>query len=127
MLALYAVIDTAGRFMANVQIKFFEKHILWLTLSRIVHIPLSIFIQLALSPSWLFQSDWFRILNMSVFGFTQGYATALVMMLGTQNVKPSEKQRAGIIMNFHLMGGICLGTLFAAFVMKHIPRNSDYE
>jgi hypothetical protein len=106
MLTIYAVIDTIGRYLANVWIPFNKNTVIWLTAHRIIHIPLSIFIELALPPKWLFQSDWFRILNISIFGFTQGYATALVMMLGPEQVKNTEKEKAGIIMNFHLMGGI---------------------
>ena len=126
MVTIYGVIDTIGRWLANVWIPFNRRTVIWMTLSRLIHIPLSIFIQLNLSPSWLFQSDWFRILNVSIFGFTQGYNTALIMMFGPENVKRTEKERAGILMNFHLMGGICLATLGAAFGMKHIPQYSHY-
>ena len=54
------------------------------------------------------------------------YNTALVMMLAPQNVNENEKERSGILMNFHLMGGICFGTLIAAFGMKEIPKYSNY-
>ena len=110
MVTIYAVIDFIGRWMANCFVPFTPRSLLYFTLSRLIHIPISLMIQLACSPAWLFQSDWFRILNISIFGWTQGYNTALVMMFGPEQVKNHEKEKAGIILNFHLMAGICMGT-----------------
>lgn len=126
MISLHAFIDTFGRYMASVYVAFTKDTVLYLTLSRLAHIPQSIAIQLALPPGWLFQADWFRLLNVVLFSFTQGYNTALVMMFGPQKVRDSQRERAGMIMNFHLMGGLCISAMFAAFVMKEIPQHSHY-
>ena len=127
MVTIYAVIDFIGRWQANWWVPFNPKTVIYLTLVRAIHFPLCIMIQLACPPAWLFQSDWFRILNVSIFGWTQGYNTALVMMYGPQQIKSNEKEKAGIIMNFHLMAGICLGTWIQAFGMKEIPQHSKYD
>jgi hypothetical protein len=127
MVTIYAVIDTIGRWVANYWIPFTHGNVIWMTMSRLIHIPISLLIQLAVPPNWLFSSDWFRILNISIFAYTMGYNTAVVMIFGTQKIKNTEKQRAGILMNFHLNIGQCVGTLIAAFGFNYIPQNNDYS
>jgi solute carrier family 29 (equilibrative nucleoside transporter), member 1/2/3 len=126
MVTVYAVIDTIGRWLANYWIPFTHHNVIWMTMSRLVHIPISILIQLAVPPNWLFGSDWFRLLNISIFGFTMGYNTAVVMIFGPQLIKNTEKEQAGILMNFHLWMGQCVGTLVAAFGFNYIPQLSEY-
>jgi hypothetical protein len=48
-----------------------------------------------------------------------------VMLFGPQQVISTDKERAGLIMNFHLMGGICVATAIAAFAMNHIPTEFE--
>lgn len=77
-------------------------------------------IQLASEPAWIFQSDWFRITNIWLVAATNGYNVAAVMLYGPQQVKDTDKERAGIIMNLHLLFGVCLGTMISAFGMERI-------
>lgn len=126
MITLHAVLDTFGRYLAGIWVIFSKDSVVYLTIARVVHVPLSIAIQLALSPSWLFQADWFRLVNISLFALTQGYNTSLLMIYGPQSVQDHQKEKAGMIMNFHLMGGLCTSSMLSAFVMSHIPQNSHF-
>ena len=126
MVTLNALMDTCGSYSAGLYIAFSYGSVKYLTLGRAIFIPLSIFIQLALSPSWLFQADWFRILNVTFLSFTNGYNIALVMTYGPQSVPDNQKERAGMLMNFHLMAGLCTSSMISAFLMSLIPQNSHY-
>ena len=120
MITIFNIFDTIGRFLASWVRIFTPKTLLILTLFRLVFIPTSILIQLEHSPSWLFQSDWFRITNMALFALTNGYNSTLCMIYGPSLANNLNKEKAGIIMSFNLVGGIFFGSLIASFGMNRI-------
>jgi hypothetical protein len=75
---------------------------------------------LSAEPASIFQKDWFRILNMALFSITNGYDSTLLMIYGPGFADNANKERAGIIMSFHLVGGIFFGALIASFAMDKI-------
>jgi len=120
MVTIFNLFDTIGRFAGgSIQI-FSEKTVFFLTVSRLVFIPLFVLIQLDSHPLWIFSSDWFRILNMAVFSITNGYNSTLTMIFGPSLAKEPDKERAGLIMSFHLVGGIFFGSLIASFAMDKV-------
>lgn len=120
MITIFSFGDTIGRFLAD-KIKIFTPYTIgFFTSGRLVFIATSVLIQLKCNPGWLFQSDWFKILHIWLVAATNGYNAAAAMLMGPQQVRDVDKERAGMIMNFHLIGGVCIGTLFAAFVMDKI-------
>ncbi len=46
-------------------------------------------------PKWLFDSDWFKILNTFWLGLGNGVLGTLIMILGPYKVSNSESERAG--------------------------------
>jgi len=122
MIASFNVFDTIGRFAGGYYHLFTPKTIFVLSISRLIFIPTFVLIQLKASPSWLFSSDWFRFVNMFLFAFTNGYNSTLCMIFGPMIVKNSLKERAGLIMSFHLVGGIFVGALIASFAMDKVPH-----
>jgi len=69
-----------------------------------------------------FYWDWFIILNMGLFAFSNGYNSTLNMIFGPMNVKDEHKEKAGMIMAFHLVGGIFAGSLVALLLgMVNFP------
>jgi equilibrative nucleoside transporter 1/2/3 len=120
MITIFNVFDTIGRFLpAKIQL-FTPNTVFALSISRLIFIPLCVLIQLSSSPSGIFQSDWFRIMNMAVFAITNGYASTLLMMFGPSMVEDHELERTGIIMGTHLVGGIFFGSVIASFAMVEI-------
>lgn len=63
------------------------------------------------SPTWLFDSDWFKILNIVVLGLGNGLLGTMLMMLGPYKVSFGESERAGQIMAFHMTLGRGLGSM----------------
>lgn len=122
MITLFTLGDTLGRAMVNVWRPFNEKTIVFLTVGRAIFIFTGIAVQLCMSPAWIFQSDWFRIINMLLFAVMNGYNISLIMLFGPQRVKTLDKERAGLIMNFNLIGGVCLGCFLAAVGMDKLPK-----
>jgi len=70
MVTLFSIGDTFGKVMVGIWRPLKANQLIYLTVGRVVLIPIAIFIQLSFAPSWLFQSDWFIIINMLVFSAT---------------------------------------------------------
>lgn len=120
MITIFSFGDTIGRFLAGPIQIFNSKTMNFLTYGRVIFVASAILIQKKSGPAWLFQADWFKILHIWIFAATNGYNMAAVMLLGPQRVQKVDKERAGLIMNFHLIVGVCVGAFFAAFVMNKI-------
>lgn len=109
MITFFNTFDTIGRFLGGSYQLFTPNTVIILTLVRLIFV--FTFIMIGLNK--LFQSDWFRIVNMALFAFTNGYNSTLLMIYGPTGVQNEHKERAGIIMSFHLVGGIFAGSLVA--------------
>lgn len=120
MISIFSFGDTVGRALAKPLRVFGPKTIIFFTVGRLIFIATAILVQKNIEPSWLFGSDWFRIVNIWLFAATNGYNTAAVMLLAPEQVKDKDKERVGLIMSFHLIAGVCLATPFAAFLMVKI-------
>lgn len=57
---------------------------------------------------------------MTLFALTNGYNSNTAMILGPMQVKPALREKAGLLMNIHLVGGIFGGSIIATFVMVHV-------
>lgn len=126
MITIFSSGDSIGRYLAGVKQLFSHKTIIILSLARWIFFITSILIEVAVQPSFLFKSDWFRIVNMFLVSTTNGYVVSLIMMYGPQVVPQKDKERAGMVMNFYLIGGVVFGATIAAFGMSEIPQNHTY-
>ena len=120
MITIFNLFDTIGRFTGGSFQVLSPGTVFSLTVLRLIFIPTSVLVQLSSNPTWIFNSDWFRILNMALFAFSNGYNSTLLMIYGPQFADENSKERAGILMSFHLVGGIFFGSLIASFGMKEI-------
>ena len=121
IITVFNIFDTIGRFLGGPYQFFTPRTLFILTVSRLIFIPLLVLIQLSATPHGIFKSDWFRIVNMALFAFTNGYNSTLAMIFGPSLVGNADKEVAGIIMSFHLIGGIFAGSLIASFAMVNVP------
>ncbi|CAI2366524.1 unnamed protein product [Moneuplotes crassus] len=120
MITIFSFGDTVGRFLAG-PLKVFNKDTLIIfSVGRIIFVPTTVLIQKEIAPDFLFCADWFRIIHIFLFAATNGYNVSLAMPLGPEQVKDSDKERAAMIMNFHLIAGVCIGTVLQSFAMSHI-------
>ena len=110
---LYSVFDTIGRYCAEHFRVFSKERIIFLTLSRLVFVATFILVAVTDKPAWLIGADWFKIVNMILFSFTNGYWGTSLMVYGPNCVHHAGKEKAGMIMSIHLIGGVFLGSLLA--------------
>jgi solute carrier family 29 (equilibrative nucleoside transporter), member 1/2/3 len=120
IITLFNVSDTLGRYLAGKISLFTSKTILLLSFSRLIFVATFIWIQLKEPPAFIFQSDWFKIFNMLLFAFSNGINSTYWFILIPQKVEEANREKAGLAASFHLLGGIFLGCVFAAFIMNHI-------
>jgi hypothetical protein len=112
MLSIFTVADILGRFASNL-----FKHspsraaLIVASFFRMGLIATSLLIWLKQSPEFIFDSDWFKILNTFSIGFTNGLLGTLLMVVGPTRVNRDESERAGQIMAFHLTLGRGLGAM----------------
>lgn len=78
MTFLFNVFDTVGRYMGGMP-KFFlsNRAAIISSYARVVFIATFLLVAWAASPSWLFghSADWFKIINMVLFAFTNGFTS----------------------------------------------------
>ena len=122
MLTLFSIGDTLGRFLGGIFKIFGPKTVIFFTLSRLIFVATSVLIQLQESPGWLFRSDWFRLVNMFLFSVTNGYNITIVLVYAPQQVDIANKERVGLLANFHAASGWWIGAMLAAFGMNYIPK-----
>lgn len=63
-----------------------------------------------------FAADWWIVLNMAIFAFTNGHFSTLSMMYGPGNF-PGKEEIAGKMMAFYLTAGIFVGSVIARTLM----------
>lgn len=114
----FGISDLAGRYAAELFPRFNSKNIVFLAVLRLLFIPIFIIISKAGAPTWLFGSDIFKISNLALFSFTNGYHCTRLMVIGTKAVNLDLQEKAGMIMNWHWIGGIFAGSLIATLVMS---------
>jgi hypothetical protein len=92
VLFTYNLFDTIGKFVAGR--KAFELKISTINFSsaaRILFIATFLLIDYEVPPNWLFGLDWFKIVNLVLFAFTQGYLTALCAIKAPCTVRESRR------------------------------------
>lgn len=81
-LTLFNIFDTIGRSAASWKcMQLTRKTLLWSNYLRTLMIPIIFLIAFEVGPSWLLNSDWFKILNMSLFAFTNGWLSSLCIII----------------------------------------------
>ena len=106
MLLIFAIFDTIGRFAAEYYQVLSKDKFVILTGLKLLLIVTTILISKTDQPSWLLGADWFKITNMSLLSFSNGYCGTCLMIFGPNWVGHKGKERAGVLMNIHLVGGI---------------------
>ncbi len=78
MTTVFNIMDTVGRKLGGM--KAFDldgRNIKILSIARVIFIMTFLLVAFEVAPTWLFQSNWFKIFNMAMFAFTNGYVSTL--------------------------------------------------
>jgi hypothetical protein len=71
---LFNVCDTAGRYLGGA-VHLPTKVIVMMSIGRVIFALSTTLIALNADPSWLFKGDTFKIINMVLFAFSNGYVS----------------------------------------------------
>ena len=125
-LTLFNIFDTIGRFSASVKcMKLSRKASLWLNYLRSFFLITFMLVAFEIGPEWLFCSDWFKLLNMSLFAFTNGWLSSICIILTPEYIKQGDLGEIGGLFNVAIVGGITIGTVLAICiepVIKASPK-----
>lgn len=81
-LTLFNMWDTLGRSAASWQcMKLGRKSTLILNYARTVFLVTFLLTAFEVGPEWLFYSDWFKLVNMSLFAFSNGWLSSICVII----------------------------------------------
>ena len=92
-----------------------DRATLIMTYIRLVFVATFILVSYECDPQWLFgfKADWFKILNMSLFGLTNGYASTLLAIKAPTSASPQYKESVGTFVGVFISLGILIGSAVA--------------
>jgi predicted MFS family arabinose efflux permease len=95
-----------------------------LSYGRAIFIATFLLIAFATDPQWLFghNSDWFKIINMALFAFSNGYVSTLCAIKSPSRAHDDSKEQVGIFVGVFIAIGILIGSLIAVGVGKVVPN-----
>ncbi len=66
-------------------------------------------------PSWLTgdQGDWFKLLNMALFAFTNGFCSTLCAIKSPSKAPDDSKETVGTFVAIGITSGIVIGSALA--------------
>lgn len=86
-LTLFNIWDTVGRSAASWKcMQLNRKWTLALNYLRTIFLPIIFMIAFEVGPSWLLNSDWFKLFNLSLFAFTNGWLSSLCVIMAPDYV-----------------------------------------
>ena len=92
---------------------------------RTIFIATFLLVAFEVQPAWLFTADWFKITNLALFSFTNGYVATLCAVKAPQTVEGELKGQVGAFVGVTILLGIILGATFAlgmGQVILHTPK-----
>lgn len=117
---VFNILDTVGRTLGG-KVILKRRTVVALSLLRTIFIFTTLATAVQASPAWLFQSDWFRLLNLALFALSNGYVSTLCTVLAPQMVSKDQQQQVGLFNSIFLCLGITLGSIV------QIPVGLIYE
>ena len=87
--------------------------VLWMGGLRTLFIVTFMLIAFEVSPEWLFQADWFKLVNFAIFSFTNGYTSTLCAVKAPGTVEGEQKGQVGGFIGVTIAIGILIGSLAA--------------
>ena len=123
---VFNVTDTIARFMGGQK---------WATMpdtfvivgiySRIIFFIFFTLIAFNVAPSWLFgdNADWFKVLNMIGFAFTNGFFSTQCAVKGPSQAPDDSKEIVGTFVGVFITLGILIGSILSIGMGAIVPNN----
>ena len=118
---IFNIGDTIGRKMGGVPAFFLSDAMtIILSLARVIFVVTFMMTTWQVKPDWLWDSDWFKIINQLLFSFSNGYLSTLCAIKAPGAVEGERKGQVGAFIGITISTGIMLGSLVAVPVGKFI-------
>lgn len=112
IVTIFNIFDTAGKLIGETRIGQISD-----TLAYILSFArLAILANFFLIKYDIYQSDWFNLLNIILFGISNGYCLNVIAIKTPQKAPDDKKSTIGIFISIFVIGGIMLGSLAAIFI-----------
>ncbi len=80
-----------------------------ITYGRFIFILTANLIKFKVSPSWLFDSDWFKLLNLSLFAISNGYCITIMAMKLPSKAPDDKKEDIIKFLGIFILSGLVIG------------------
>ena len=84
-----------------------------LTYARSIFAVTFLLVAFEVGPSWIIDTDWFKIVNMALFALSNGWLNSLCVIKTPEYVPQEERGDIGALVNPVIVGGVLLGTALA--------------
>lgn len=119
----FNVFDTIGRSAGgSPRMNLSSKSTIIAVSLRILLIPFFFLSTFQVGPAWLFRADWFKILNLALFAFSNGYTSTLCAIKAPGTVAPERGGQVGSFIGTTISMGILAGSTIAVGVGKVIAN-----
>jgi len=122
----FNALDTVGRWLAGQPFgKMPDKQVLILSFSRVIFIATAFLIDYEVGPSWLTgdNADWFKLLNMFLFAFTNGFVSTQCAIKSPSRAPEDSKEVVGTFVGVFITLGIVLGSLISLAIASLVKGN----
>mmetsp|Transcript_23685 Transcript_23685/g.29364 ORF Transcript_23685/g.29364 Transcript_23685/m.29364 type:complete len:184 (-) Transcript_23685:81-632(-) len=123
--ALFNLLDSIGRFCGGFPGLMLSHCTIKLSsVVRIVFFALFLLVSFDVS---FFESDWFIILNLVLFSFTNGYISTLCAVKAPQTVEGDAKGQVGGFVGITISTGIVLGSILAYAILPVLNASPEHS
>ena len=120
--------DTLGRYPGGM--KIFELGIVAIhigVVARLFFWAFMLLVDFEVPPTWLFGADWFKMLNLAMFAFTNGYFGTLCAVKAPMTMKESRRPQVGAYISACINLGILLGVTSELATRKYLKVSPCYK
>ena len=122
-LLMFNLLDTIGRFCGGMEsFSLGNRTITILTWARFLCVGTFLLIAFEVKPVWLFDADWFKVINLAVFAFGDGHLGTVCSVKAPQTVEGERKGQVGTLISIGVSLGILTGSTLAATAMAQIVK-----
>lgn len=124
LILTFNILDTVGRYMGGVP-KFLlpDKVVVIICLIRTIFIGTFILCALGTTPdSFFYNADWFKLINMILFAFTNGFISTQCAMKAPSRAREDSKEQVGTFIGTFLSTGILVGSVVAIGMGNILPK-----
>ena len=75
-------------------------------------------------PAWFMGSDWFKLINMALFSFTNGFCCTQCAVKSSTKAPELVKEVVGTFVGLSINIGITIGSLISFFTEAYLYNNS---